>query len=190
MFLTKITNICNEPGVGAFYHSADYIPHSHTLPFEPYIGDIQLKLDESVYIDEEQFTRLLPYLIELKEARIISFQAPEKDVVGKVEEVKELVEEKNLTLEDVGNTTIRDLVEEVKVEDSLQLINERLGISSEPQEVAEAFSDATKHFEAPKKEETTVEFVKEKKLTDPETSPLYTDTVYKNKISNFKKKKK
>lgn len=86
MALIKVRNICNESGVGAFYHSESYSPHSHTLPFEPYLGHIQLKLNEQAMLDEEFIKKHFDYFKELRDARIIDFTMPVEDWVVKFKE--------------------------------------------------------------------------------------------------------
>ena len=122
--MIKIKNICNDVGVGAFYHSPTYSPTSHTLSYEPYIGEIQLKLNEVMNITEGTYTRLRSYLEDLRNHRIISFTDPvveevvvkepkkyievveEVKLEEKVEELKEVVEAEP-TVEDVFKKTKR-----------------------------------------------------------------------------------
>lgn len=76
MAIVKVRNICNDVGIGAFYHSPSYSPGSHTLPFEPYLGQVQLKLNEQMCLDEEFIKKHLDYFKELRDARIIDFSMP------------------------------------------------------------------------------------------------------------------
>lgn len=115
--MIKIKNICNEVGVGAFYHSPSYSPTSHTLSYEPYIGEIQLKLNEVMNITEGTYTRLRSYLEDLRNHRIISFTDPvvEEVVVKEVKEpIKEVVKEPKKYIEVVEEVKIEEKVEELK----------------------------------------------------------------------------
>lgn len=163
--LIKITNICNEVGVGAFYHSEKYSPHSHVLPFEPYIGDFQLKLNESIYIKEDLYTKLEKTLIELKEARIIDFEAPKKDIKEVLEKVEQVVEKVEETVKEVIEK-VAETKEEIK-----EILDKDLNKEIIPENPMDTLTDAVN-------------------LTDPEFSPFYVDTVYKEKITTQKKKKR
>lgn len=122
--MIKIRNICNESGVGAFYHSAGYSPTSHTLPYEPYIGDIQLKLDETMNITLDTYARLKDYLENLRAHRIITFVDPikvlEKEVTT-TEEFKKVFKDKVDELKSVAKSVLE---EAIKVEDKVEeLVN-------------------------------------------------------------------
>lgn len=108
--MVKIKNICNESGVGAFYHSPSYSPTSHTLPFEPYIGEIQLKLDESMSISISTYTRLESFLKDLKKHHIIDFVEPV--VEAPVNVIKEIVEKAKKVVEPVQEV-IQETVPEI-----------------------------------------------------------------------------
>ena len=132
--MITIRNICNEVGVGAFYHSASYSPTSHTLPFEPTIGTIQLKLDEQMLITFDTYKLLKTYLEDLRTHRIISFEdpvLPVEKVVEKQEQVKisapkekselrtviKAVEPKEELIQDIKEEIVEELKEEPTVED-------------------------------------------------------------------------
>jgi hypothetical protein len=103
--MIKIKNICNEVGVGAFYYSST----SHTLPYEPYIEGIQLKLDETLHITLDTYVRLKEYLEDLRTHKIISFTDP----------VKVLDEE--ITTKEEPNKVLKDKVSEPKLVEKLSL---------------------------------------------------------------------
>lgn len=122
--MVKIKNICNESGVGAFYHSSSYSPTSHTLPFEPYIGEIQLKLDESMSISISTYTRLEAFLKDLKKHRIVDFVEPL--VEAPVNIIKEVVEKVKKVVEPIQEVveTIPEVVEQAEVETPVEVTAE------------------------------------------------------------------
>ena len=68
----KVINIANNRDLGgAFFSSPSYHPRSHTLPFEPYIAGLQLKLDQEMTISDEYFATQKDYLLSLQDERII-----------------------------------------------------------------------------------------------------------------------
>lgn len=122
--MVKIKNICNESGVGAFYHSPSYSPTSHTLPFEPYIGEIQLKLDESMSVSISTYTRLEAFLKDLKKHRIVDFVEPV--VEAPVNIIKEVVEKVKKVVEPIQEVVemVPEVVEQVEVETPVEVTAE------------------------------------------------------------------
>lgn len=134
--MVKIRNICNEVGVGTFYHSPTYSPTSHTLSYEPYIGELQLKLDESMSITLDTYKRLKSYLEDLRNHRIISFSDPVvEEVTTSVPEFNKVVKDKIEELKTFAKT-LTDSVEEVlKLEDKVEELKETVEVEPTVEDV-------------------------------------------------------
>jgi hypothetical protein len=74
-----IRNIANDRDSGGYFYSSEsYHPNSNHLPVEPWLGDSQLRFDESREFPDSLYFSHVAFLEALKEHKIISFTRPIK----------------------------------------------------------------------------------------------------------------